>query len=119
MTGKLDPEQERLMRLREKQLSTRDPHIKRRKFNQYAAERERKRDKSLSVAEVWGVIPQVWKWGLFGFILGGLGLALVPKYWISPWALPVMLVLLIVLVLLGITIGNAMDLRDAIKKQLK
>ena len=70
MSNQPNEEQQRLMRLREKQISTRDPHIKTRKFNQYVAERERKRDKSLSLGEIWSVIPHVWKGGVLGLLIG-------------------------------------------------
>ncbi len=112
-------EQKRLMRLRDKQVSARDPHIKTRKFNQYAAERERKRDKRFSWSEAWNVIPRVWKGGAFGLILGLLLLGFVIKAWVSPLALPIMLLVTLVFVIVGVIIGNALDLRDEIKKQIK
>jgi hypothetical protein len=118
MANKPDPEQEKLMRLRDRQVSARDPHVKTRKFNQQAAERERKRDKSVSLAELWNVIPQVGKGGFFGLLLGLVLLKLVTKYWISPYAMPVMLIVTIVCALLGVVIGNALDLRDNIKRHL-
>ena len=118
MPEKLTPEQERLMRLRERQLSVRDPQEKSRKFNRMAAERERNRDDSETLGEMWATIPSVWKYGLFGFLRGG-GLAiLLPRYWISTWATPVGLILAIVILFTAISIGRAIDLRDEIKKQL-
>jgi uncharacterized membrane protein YraQ (UPF0718 family) len=118
MPEKLTPEQERLMRLRERQLSVRDPQEKSRKFNRMAAERERNRDDSETLGEMWATIPSVWKYGLFGFLIGG-GLAfLLQRYWISTWATPVSIILAIGILLMAITIGRAIDLRDSIKKQL-
>ena len=118
MPEKLTPEQERLVRLRERQLSVRDPHEKQRKFQQFAAERERKRDDSETLGEMWATIPSVWKGGLYGLVAGGLLALLLQRYWISPWATPVSIILVIVLVLVGVTIGRAIDLRNEIKKQL-
>lgn len=118
MADKPNPEQERLMKLRERQLSTRDPHIKNRKFNEFAADRERRRDKSLSLAQMWAVIPHIWRGGLFGLVAGGILLAVLPRYWVSPWALPCAGAALLILMVLGIVIGRAFDLRDSIKKQL-
>lgn len=119
MPDQLTEEQKRLMRLRDRQVSARDPHIKTRKFNEYAAERERKRDKSFSVREAWGLIPQVAKVGFYGFVLGLVLLAYVTRHWDSPWALPVMLALTLIFTIVGIMIGQALDLRDKIKKQIK
>lgn len=119
MSNQPNDEQQRLMRLRDKQVSARDPLVKKRQFNQHAAERERKRDKSFSWAEAWGVIPQVWKGGFFGLLLGLLLLGLVTKAWISSWALPLMLIVTLIFVIVGVIIGNALDLRDDIKKQIK
>jgi uncharacterized membrane protein YraQ (UPF0718 family) len=118
MPEKLTPEQERLMRLRERQLSVRDPQEKSRKFNRMSAERERKRDESESLIEMWATIPSVWKYGLFGLLIGALLVAILPRYWISSWAMPVSIIAAIMLLLMAITIGRAIDLRDAIKKQL-
>jgi hypothetical protein len=119
MAGKPNPEQERLMRLRERQLSTRDPHIKTRNFQQRAAERERKRDKSISLGEIWDVIPHIWKSGFFGLLIGLLLLAVVNKIWISEWATPVMAAVTIFCTILGIVVGRALDLRDEIKRHTR
>jgi hypothetical protein len=118
MADKPNPEQERLMRLRDKQVSARDPHVKTRKFSQQAAERERKRDKSISPVELWRLIPQVGKGGFFGLLLGLALLALVTRLWISPYTVPVMLGVTVIFVLVGVVIGNALDLRDDIKRHM-
>lgn len=118
MPEKLTPEQERLMRLRERQLSVRDPQEKSRKFNRMAAERERKRDDSETLGEMWATIPAIWKGGIFGFLIGSVLALLLQRYWISPWAMPVGIILAIVILSMAITIGRAIDLRDEIKKQL-
>ena len=118
MPEKLTPEQERLIRLRERQLTARDPHEKQRKFQQFAAERERKRDDSESLAEMWATIPNVWKGGLFGLLVGVPLVILLPRYWVSPWATPVGVILALVITIMAITVGRAIDLRNAIKKQL-
>lgn len=118
MPEKLTPEQERLMRLREKQISARDPLVKQRKFQQQAAERERKHDTSESPLEMWATIPNIWKGGLYGLILGILLVIFLPRYWISSWATPVAAIAALALTVIFILIGQAIDLRDAIKKQL-
>jgi hypothetical protein len=118
MANKLTPEQERLMRLREKQISSRDPLVKNRKFNQQAAERERRRDKSVSLVEFWNAIPQAIRSGFFGLLLGLVLLKIVTSFWVSPLAMPVMVIVTIVSTLIGAVIGNAIALRDNIKRHL-
>lgn len=118
MPEKLTPEQERLMRLRERQLSVRDPHEKQRKFQRNSAERERRRDVSESLPQMWNTLPNVWRNGLFGLIIGILIFILLPRYWISTWATPVAVILGIAILMTLIIIGNALDLRDNIKKNL-
>jgi uncharacterized membrane protein YraQ (UPF0718 family) len=118
MPEKLSPEQERLMRLRERQLSVRDPQEKQRKFQRMAASRERNRDVSVTIPEMWATIPQVWRWGLAGLVIGLIIAILLPRYWISPWANPAGIVAAIGLLMMSVTIGRALDLRDSIKKNL-
>jgi hypothetical protein len=118
MANKLDPEQARLVRLRDKQIAARDPLVKKRQFNRLAAERERKRDKSLSLAEFWHAIPQPVRSGLWGLLLGLGLLKIVTSLWLAPLALPVMALVTVVLTALGALIGNAIALRDNIKRHL-
>ena len=61
MPNNLDPEQERLIRLRERQLSTRDPDIKKKKFGRMISEKERRTKNSLSIGRVWTAIPHIWR----------------------------------------------------------
>lgn len=118
MPDKLTPEQERLKRLREQQISVRDPQIKQRKFQQQAAEKERRHDQSESLGEMWATIPAIWKGGLYGLLIGLPLIILLPRYWVSPWATPVGVIVTLVITLMGVTIGRAIDLKNAIKKQL-
>ena len=115
MPDKLDPEQERLVRLREKQLSYRDPDIKKRKFSNMISEKERRTKKTLSPARMWSVIPHIWKCGFYGLVLGLLTFAVLPELWASENATIVAIVVAAVMVILGILIGNALDYRDNIK----
>jgi hypothetical protein len=118
MPEKLSPEQERLMRLRERQLSVRDPQEKQRQFQRSTAERERRRSTSISLLEMWAVIPQVWKGAVFGLIGGILIFVLLPRYWVSTWATPIAVTVGIFLLTTGVMVGNALDLRDNIKKHM-
>jgi hypothetical protein len=115
MPNNLDPEQERLIRLRERQLSTRDPGIKKKKFNNLLTDRERRVKNTLSIGRVWGVIPHIWRGAFYGLVLGLITLAVLPSLWISDYAWIVAIVATAISVILGILIGSALDYRDNLK----
>jgi hypothetical protein len=112
MPTRLDPEQERLIRLRQKQLDARDPGVKQRDFNRMATARERKVDRRITAGRVWGTISHAWRGALVGLLLGVLVMVLLPGLWDSRWALPTALGTTVVLIVLGIVIGKTFDYRD-------
>ena len=112
MPNRLDPEQERLIRLRQKQLADRDPSVKQRDFNRMATARERKVDRRITAGRVWGTISHAWRGALVGLLLGVLMMVILPELWISRWALPAALGTTVVLIALGVVIGKTFDYRD-------
>jgi hypothetical protein len=115
MPEKLTPEQERLVRLRENQLASRDPHIKDRKLSRELAERERKRDNSLSLVKMWQVIPKLWRGVILSALVSVLAFIIVPEVWISNWALPCVGGGALILTAVSALIGNALDVRDNLR----
>jgi uncharacterized protein YacL len=115
MPNNLDPEQERLIRLRERQLSTRDPDIKKKKFGHMISEKERRTKNSLSIGRVWTAIPHVWRGAFYGLVLGLITMAALPSLWISESAWLVAIISAVVLVVMGILIGSALDYRDNLR----
>jgi len=115
MSNKLDPEQERLIRLRERQLSTRDPGIKKKKFTNMISEKERRTKNSLSIGRVWNAIPHIWRGAFYGLVLGLITMAVLPALWISDNAWIVAIVSSTILVILGVLIGSALDYRDNLR----
>lgn len=64
-------EQERLKRLRERQLADRDPLVKQRQFQRSTARREKRLKKqTYTLGKMWKDIPYVWKGFSYGLILG-------------------------------------------------
>ena len=112
-------EQERLKRLRDRQLSERDPLVKQRDFQRSSARREQKARKPYSLAKMWRDIPHVWKGFFYGILLGTAVLIALPTFWVSPWSIPVSLIALLVLVIIGVLIGRAFDTRDEIKELIR
>ena len=115
MSNNLDPEQERLIRLREKQLSSRDPDTKKKKFTNMLSEKERRTKNSLSIRRVWRAIPHIWRWAFYGVVLGLITMAVLPTLWISDIAWIISILAAVVLVILGIMIGSAIDYRENLK----
>jgi len=110
-----DQELERLKRLRERQLSDRDPLVKQRQFQRSSAQRERKNRKPYSLGKMWGDIPHAWKGFFYGLVLGTLVLLVVPLLWLSPWAVPCSAATIVVFAIVGVIIGRAIDTRENIK----
>ncbi len=115
MSNNLDPEQERLIRLRERQLSTRDPGIKKKRFTNMLSEKERRSKNSLSIGRVWSVIPHIWRWAFYGVVLGLITMAALPTLWIHDKAWIVAIAAAVIIVIVCVVIGNALDTRDNIK----
>ena len=112
-------EQERLKRLRDRQLSDRDPLVKQRQFQRVSAQRERKIRKPYSLRKMWGDIPHAWKGSFYGILLGMAMLIILPSFWISPWAFPCSAASILVFAVIGVIIGRAFDTRDEIKKLIR
>lgn len=112
-------EQERLRRLRERQLADRDPKAKERQFQRMTAQRERKRDKSYSLARAWGDIPHIWRGSFYGLILGLFIMLVLPYFWDSSWTFLVSILAAIVTTMFGAVVGNAIDTREELKNLIR
>jgi len=112
-------EQERLRRLRDRQLAARDPQNKARKLHGGIARKHRQAVEPFSLVRIWSEIPHVWRYAFYGFALGALGVAVVPLLWESPWAVPCAAVSALILAILGLFIGRAADTRDSLKELTK
>lgn len=113
-------EQERLKRLRERQLTDRDPLVKQKQFQRTTAQKERKaRSKRYSLGEAWRTIPHIYRSPFIGLVSGLIVLLILPILWISPWAFWVGLGVTFFFVLLGLLTGRAQDIRDELKDAIK
>lgn len=114
-----DSEAERLKRLREKQLSARDPLEHERKFQRNSSIKEKRMQKPISLKDDWRRIPYVVKIPLFALIFGIIGSIILTSLWDWQYASYVGAGVTISLILFGAILGNAIDLREDIKKHLK
>jgi len=108
-------DQERLQRLRDRQLSSRDPQKKQRQVHGRIARKQRQSVESFSLGRIWSEIPHIWKGAFYGLTAGILGVVLVPLVWASPWAVPCSAAAALMLAILGLLIGRAQDTRDSLK----
>ncbi len=107
-------DRERLERIRDKQISARDPHAKRRKVDAKVAARRRVTVKGFSVRDL-GQTPHRFVWALIGGVLGVLVVIFLPYFWPDPKATLVSIVALFFLVTVGFFIGRGLDARDELK----
>jgi len=112
-------EQERLRKLREQQLQARDPLAKQRKFQQSSSRKEKRMRKSLSFSDVWNDIPHVVKVPLYGLIVGLILVVMIPKLWNSQYAIMIAGGLTLFFIIFGVFLGNALDIRDKLRDDIK
>ncbi|HRQ23896.1 MAG TPA: hypothetical protein PLF42_10770 [Anaerolineales bacterium] len=112
-------EQERLRRLREEQLQARDPQVKQRKVQRNISTKEKRMRRSFSLAQAWGDIPHIVKTPLYGLLLGIVIAILLPTFWASPYITLASGGAIIILMIFGLALGNALDVRDNIKDSIK
>jgi len=114
-----DSESERLKRLREKQLTARDPLVKQQQFQRSSVVKEKRMRKPFSLKKAWDDIPHVIKSPFYGLIIGVLVTVILPNIWSSPYATLTGTGVTILFIIFGIIVGNTLDLRDNIRDQIK
>jgi Flp pilus assembly protein TadB len=111
-------EQERLKRLRERQIADRDPSVKKREFSRESAARERRAYRPLTLKEIWNDIPHIWKGLFYSLVLGLAAMYAITSLWESAWAWVASAFVLLFFLVIGLAIGRAADSRDEIKENL-
>ncbi len=114
-----DSEAERLKRLREKQLRDRDPLEHERKFQRNSSAKEKRMQKPISLKEDWRKVSYTVRIPLLVLILGIIGTIILPRLWDWQYATYAGAGITIIAILFGAVLGNAIDLREDIKKHLK
>jgi TRAP-type C4-dicarboxylate transport system permease large subunit len=110
-----ETEQERLRRLRERQIADRDPTTRKQEFQRQSIARERKAYKTLTLGGAWAEIPHVWKGSIYALVLGLIVVFAITSVWTSPLAWIIAGVSFVFILIVGVVIGNTMDLRDRIR----
>lgn len=114
-----DSENERLKRLRQKQLADRDPLVKQRQFQHNSVIKEKRMQKPFSFKKALNDIPHSIRTPFYGLIIGILVIVILPNFWKSPYAILAGAGATILLMIFGFIVGNSLDLRDDIKRHIK
>lgn len=112
-------EQERLKRLREKQIADRDPLVKQRKFQQNHSVKTKRLRKPFKLGGAWKDIPHIIRTPFYALLIGVALIFILPEVWASPYAIWAALLVTAVLIVFALVLGNSLDLRDDIKDNLK
>lgn len=114
-----DSESERLKRLRQKQLTDRDPLVKQRQFQRSSVVKEKRMRKPFSMKKAWDDIPHSVKLPFYGLIIGVLVMVILPNFWTSRYAFLTGGGATLLFMIFGFIVGNSLDLRDDIKDNIK
>ena len=114
-----EQELERLKRLRERQLTDRDPHIKQRQFQRLTTQREQRYKEPYSIGKMWRDIPHAWKGFFYGALLGTTVLLVLPLFWSSSWAIPCSAGAIVLFSMFGVVLGRAIDSRENIRDLMR
>ena len=112
-------EQERLKRLRERQIADRDPLVKQRKSQQNYSVKSKRMRKPFKFTGAWKDFPHIFRTPFYGLIIGIVITIILPMVWVSPYAFWVGVLATVLLIVFGLVLGNSLDLRDNIKDQLR
>ena len=111
-------ESERLRRLRDQQLRTRDPLNKQRRLDSEISQKRKRMQQSFSFGAMWGEIPHRWKGAITGALIGLGILVLAPSLIEGTWGLCLGGVAFPFAALVGFLIGRYEDTVDDIRENL-
>jgi len=114
-----DQEQARLRRLRERQIADRDPLVKQRKIQREISTKTKRMRKPFKLSGAWKDFPHVIRTPIYGLLLGVIVFFALPKFWASPNAAWVAIIVTVLLVLFGFILGGSLDWRDSLKNDLR
>jgi sulfite exporter TauE/SafE len=114
MMGRED-EVERLRRLRDRQISLRDPHVQQQKVQHHVARRRRSSREPFVFSKIFSQIPRVITFTLVGILLGLLVLVALPYIVEAEWTDTVGIVATVILAIFGAAFGQAIDVRDRLR----
>ncbi len=114
-----DSEQERLKRIRDRQIQLRDPQKKVNDLQHSIAGRRKRSVTSFSLRTMVREMPNKYLGFVLGLTIGVIVLIVVPDFVEPPWGDVIGFASIIFLAILGLMLGQAMDTRDRIKEWIE
>jgi hypothetical protein len=116
----MNQEQERLKRLRDRQLSARDPQTKQRQIQRTVTHKERRaRGQRQTLGQAWETLPQTMRCPLIGFVVGVVITFILPYLWASKFAIWAGVIATVLFAIFGAILGHSLDLRDDLRDFMK
>ena len=110
-----DDEVERLRRLRDRQISLRDPGVKQRKVQHQVATRRRDSREPFKFSKIFTDVPKVITWTLAGLLLGIVVVIVLPYFMHTEWVTIASIAAAAVLTFFGAAFGQAIDTRNRLR----
>ena len=110
-----DDEVERLRKLRDRQISLRDPHVQQQKVQKHVAHRRRSSREPFVLSRIFTQIPKVITFTIVGMLLGLVVLLVLPYFVQETWTDMVGIVAVVILAVFGAAFGQAIDVRDRLR----
>jgi len=108
-------EQERLRRIRDRQIQLRDPKIKDKKVQKSVAKKHRESVEPFSITKIWTDLPKIIRGAVIGMLLGIATLLVLPYLFQGAWVDIAGFAAVLIFALLGMIFGQALDARDRLK----
>jgi len=110
-----DDEVERLRRLRDRQISLRDPGVKQERVQRQVAHKRRANREPFQLSRIFSEVPKVITWTIAGLLLG-IGIVIVLPYFVhAEWVNLASIGATVVLMFFGAAFGQAVDARDRLR----
>jgi uncharacterized protein YacL len=107
-----EDEVDRIRRIRDRQISMRDPQIKQKKLQKTISRRRRSRLESFAITRLFTDLPKIITGTLIGMLIGLLILVILPYIIKADWVDYLSLGILVITTFMGTAFGRAIDARD-------
>ena len=108
-------EQERLRRIRDRQIQLRDPKIKDMKLQKGVAKKHRDSVEPFSITRIWTDLPKIIRGTVIGMLVGLAILIVLPYLFEGGWVDLAGIAAVVILAIMGMIFGQALDARDRLK----